>query len=80
MEVESVRTGFVFPLFLPLFFFGGCGNDRSVYGGCLIGMLFQWLASFSTGLIICMVLEIDVEVEAWRMELTIDKWFSMSKC
>lgn len=31
--------GFVFPLFSLLFFFGGCGNDRSVYGGCLIGML-----------------------------------------
>lgn len=39
--------------------------------------MFQWFASFSTRLIICMVLEIDVEVEAWRMELTIDKWFSM---
>lgn len=39
--------------------------------------MFQWFASFSTGLIICMALEIDVEVEAWRMELTIDKWFSM---
>lgn len=31
--------GFCISSFFPLFFFEGCGNDRSVYGGCLIGML-----------------------------------------
>lgn len=69
-----------FLFFFPSSFLEDVGTIGLFMGGCLIGMLFQWFASFSTGLIICMVLEIDVEVEAWRMELTIDKWFSMSKC